>query len=156
MGLVDNIRTETVAQLPLREALLVSPRLILRAAIAIMKRKQLGCVIAVDALGRPIGTFTERSIIHLLRRDPSVLDRKTVGDYLDPKWAVVKESDPVFAVLEAMHKKKLRFVVVTNNVGRATALSGQKGLMEYIADHYPQQVMVQQVGTKPAVEREGA
>lgn len=156
MGLIGNIQTETVARLPLREAILVSPRLIIRAAIAMMKRKQLGCVIVVDALGRPVGTFTERSIIDLINRDPSVLDRKTVGDYLDPKWAVVKESDPVIALLEAMQKKDLRFVVVTNDTGRATALGGQKGLMEYVAEHYPQQVMVQNVGTKPSVEREGA
>ena len=156
MGLVDNIQTETVAGLPLREALLVSPRLIIRAAIAMMKRKQLGCVIAVDALARPVGTFTERSIIRLITEDPSVLDRRPVGDYLDPKWAVVKESEPVLAALEAMRKEDLRFVVVTNDVGRVTALTGQKGMMEYIAEHYPQQVMVQQAGTKPSVEREGA
>jgi hypothetical protein len=56
-----------------------------------------------------------------------------------------------------MQTKNLRFVVVTDEDGKAIALTGQKGLMEYVAEHFPQQVMVQRVGVKPySSQREGA
>ena len=43
-----------------------------------------------------------------------------------------------------------RFLCVLDEDGRTrVALTGQKGLSEYIADHFPQQVMVQRVGGKP-------
>ena len=46
---------------------------------------------------------------------------------------------------------------VLDNDGKVIALTGQKGLMEYIADHYPGQIMVQRVGVPPySQSREGA
>ncbi len=156
MGLQQSIQDEPVSRLPLREALLVGPETSPRVAIATMKAKQLGCVVVVDENGKPLGTFTESSLVNLLASDPQVLDQETVADFLDPKWAVVKQTSPVLEVLQAMHEQDIRFVVVTDEAGKAVALTGQKGMMEYVAEHYPQQVMVQRVGGKPSSEREGA
>ncbi|MEM9354346.1 MAG: CBS domain-containing protein [Planctomycetota bacterium] len=156
MGLQQSIKAEPVSRLPLREALLVGPETSPRMAVTTMKAKQLGCVVVVDGGGKPLGTFTESSLVNLLASDPGVLDHRTVADFLDPKWAVVRQTAPVLEVLKAMHEQDVRFVVVTDGEGRAVALTGQKGMMEYIAEHYPQQVMVQRVGSKPTSEREGA
>lgn len=156
MGLLENIHHETVAQLPLREALLVSADESIRAAISTMKSKQLGCVIVVDGDQKPLGTFTERSVVDLLAEDPQALNTATVGQHLDPKWTCVLEREPVFAVLKGMQVEDVRFVVVLNDSGETIALAGQRGLMEYVAEHYPQQVMVQRVGSKPPADREGA
>ena len=156
MGLLQNIHQETVSQLPLREALLVPPEESIRAAISIMKSKQLGCVIVVDGDGKPLGTFTERCVVDVLADNPEVLNTATVGEHLDPKWTCVLASEPVFAVVKAMKVENVRFVVVLDDAGKAIALTGQRGLMEYVAEHYPQQVMVQRVGSKPSADREGA
>ena len=44
-----------------------------------------------------------------------------------------------------------------NDADVVVGLTGQKGLMEYIADLFPQEVHVQRVGTKPfPATREGA
>ena len=41
--------------------------------------------------------------------------------------------------------------------GKLVGLTGQKGLMEYVAEHFPGEVMVQRVGEKPYTQsREGA
>ena len=69
----------------------------------------------------------------------------------------VKLSDPIADVLEAMQLKNLRFLCVIDEEGQLAGLTGQKGLMEYVADHFPSQVMVQRIGSKPYItDREGA
>jgi predicted transcriptional regulator len=156
MGLQQDLRKEPVANLALREAILVESSVSVREAVRRMKRKRLGCVIVVSDDGRPEGTCTEEELIHLLVERPQGLD-EPVRMHLSAEWAVVGRDDPIARVLEAMQSKNLRFVCVTDREGRAVALTGQKGLMEYIAEHFPRQVMVQRVGGKLAMdEREGA
>jgi CBS domain-containing protein len=156
MGLKQDLLNEKVSTLPLREPVTVSPDTIIRAAIASMKAKSLGCAVVVDYANKPLGTFTERSVIELLLSDPSVLDRKTVADHLDPKWIIVQQSDPVAKVLHAMQTNDQRFAVVVDEQGKVIGLTGQKGLMEFIADYFPEQVFCQRVGTPPLSAREGA
>ncbi len=51
----------------------------------------------------------------------------------------------------------VRFLVVVDDEGCVAGLTGQKGLMEYIAEQFPQEVLVQLVGTEPYPHsREGA
>lgn len=155
-SLPKNLQSETVRRLPLREAITVGPKTHIRDVVARMRQKQLGCAIVVDEQGRPLGVFTERSVIDLLLEDPK-LELAVVGDHLDQRWTAVRESDPIARVLEAVIDQGLRFVCVVNDEGKVTALTGQRGLSEYIAEYYPQQVMVQRVGGKPSTKhREGA
>lgn len=156
MGLRQNIRQEPVTSLALREAITTSPSTPVREAVATMKKKQLGCVIVVNAQNEPLGTFTERSVVTLLHDNPQAFQTGVVGDYLDPKWTLVCQGDPVLEVIKGMQIEDVRFVVVVDEQGRAVALTGQKGVMEYVAEHYPQQVLVQRVGSKPPAYREGA
>ncbi len=156
MGLQENIRNEPVGNLSLRKAITVDPDMPVFRAIARMRNKRLGCVIVVDEHGHPVGTFTELALIHLLRENPQGL-KDRVGNHMDRVWACVKESDRIADMLDVMHQKQLRFVVVTDDTGKAVALGGQRGIMEYVAEHFPGQVMVQRVGAREFTqEREGA
>jgi CBS domain-containing protein len=157
MGLKENLRSEPVSSLPLRKPVIVNPGTTVRAAIEQMRAKRLGCAIVVDEGGKPIGTFSEARLVDLLLSRPSALDEDCVDRHLDKDWAAVRETDPISSVLSAMQSKNLRFVCVTDEGGKAVALTGQKGLMEYVAEHFPQQVLVQRLGGRPATEkREGA
>ena len=155
MGLRDNLLTDSISQLALREALILDPGTLIRDAVVLMRSQRLGCVIIAEDDRIPIGVFTERELIKLLAQDASALD-ESVGGHLAPTWAIVKQSDSIAKALEAMHKNRMRFVCVTNDEGQAVALSGQKGLMEYIAEHFPQAVLTQTPGRKTPSEREGA
>lgn len=156
MGLLNNIHNESVARLPLRKALLVQADEPIQSAISIMKSNQLGCVIAVNDQGLPLGTFTERCVVDLLANNPQAIKNSTIRECLDTKWSCVSETAPVSAVVKALQIEDLRFVVVVDKNKKPIALTGQKGLMEYVAEHYPQQTMVQRVGAKPPKSREGA
>jgi CBS domain-containing protein len=157
MGLIENIRRERVRDLPLREPVKVPANLPVQAAVDLLRERQVGCAIVVDDQDKPLGVFTERGVIDLLLQKPPDLNCVLVGEHLEENWFCVCEDDPLTKVVDAIQHQKARFFCVTDARGQVVALTGQKGLAEYIADHFPQQVMVQRVGGKPGTEtREGA
>jgi CBS domain-containing protein len=157
MRLEENLRSECVSDLPLREAIVIKPDTAVAAAIELMREKQLGCAIVVDAEGTPLGTFTERTVIDLLLQQPANFNKMIVGDHLDAEWFSVRQTDPICVVLEMIQQRSVRFVCVFDDDGKPVGLTGQKGLSEYVAEHFPRQVMVQRVGVRPGMEtREGA
>ena len=156
VGLQENMRNEPISRLALREAITVPPDILVRDVVVLMHEKQLGCIIVVDEDNKPTGMFTEAMLRHLLVENRAGLDN-TVEAHMADQFPWAKMSDPVVTVLEAMQTKNHRFVCVVDEQGRVAGLTGQKGLMEYIADHFPQQVLTQRAGTKPPLsEREGA
>lgn len=157
MGLKENLQNESVSTLPCREAILIQPEMPVRQAAQILQSKRLGCAVVVDAEGKPIGIFTERTLIKLLLQQPHDLDKIPVREHLETEWFCVRNSDPISAVLDLVQKRHARFVCELDEHGKVVGLTGQKGLSEYIADHFPEQVMVQRIGGQPGMEnREGA
>ncbi len=155
MGLHHDILNQPVSELDLRELIAVSPTTTVRDAVSKMRQKKLGCVVVVGEDGKPIGKFTERLLIQLLLDHSDILDHP-VGQYTAEVWDMVKNTDPVAKLIDAMEAKKLRFMVVVDQDGKATDLTGQKGLMEYIVDHFPRQVRAQRMATEFFTgEREG-
>jgi CBS domain-containing protein len=157
MGLVENLRTEHVGDLPLREAVKVDGQDAVDAVIGRMREKQLGCAIVVDGDGKPLGIFTERKVIEMLLEHPQDFGGLPVGEHLERDCFIVQRTDPLIQVVAAVSDHGARFVCVVDEHGRAVGLTGQKGLSEYLADYFPKQVMVQRIGGKPGMEnREGA
>lgn len=157
MGLKENLQSETVSKLPCREAILIQPGTSVRQAVEIMQGKKLGCAVVVDAEGKPVGIFTERTLIELLLEQPDTLGEIPVRNHLKAECFCVHSNDPISAVLDLVQKRGARFVCELDEHGKAIGLTGQKGLSEYIAEHFPEQVMVQRIGGQPGMEtREGA
>lgn len=157
MRLEENIKKECVSDLPLREAIIVQTDTAVIAAIEVMRERQLGCAIVVDDDGKPLGTFTERTIIDLVLQQPGNLHALVVGEHMDEEWFSVQKTESIRRVMEIIQQRAARFVCVLDEEGQVVALTGQKGLSEYVAEHFPRQVMVQRVGGKPGMDtREGA
>ena len=156
MGLKENLQNEPVSRLALREPVVANGEATVREGILRMRERELGCVIIVDDDHRPLGIFTERMLRQMMVNNPAAVNEQ-LRDYMnrDVRW--VRATDPIVKVLQAMQFEKTRFVGVIDGEGRLVGLTGQKGLMEYVAEHFPQQVMVQRVGLPPySTEREGA
>jgi CBS domain-containing protein len=157
MALKDNLQNETVMNLPSREAITVTGDTSVLRAIERLREKRLGCAVVVDADSKPIGTFSERGLIDLLVSQPVDLTTLPVRDCLDKVWLNLPSNSPIQQVLDLILDQQARFICVTDEAGHTVALTGQRGLSEYIADHFPQQVMVQRVGGRPGTTtREGA
>ncbi len=156
MKLLEDMLAETVSDLAVREPVIAEPDEIIRHSIEKMRASRVGCVIIVDDMNKPVGMLTEGMLRRMLLENPAMVDER-VGDHMVDRCPRVKESDPIFHVLEAMQSKKVRFLCVVDEEGVLVGLTGQKGLMEYVADHFPGQVMVQRIGCAPAMHsREGA
>ncbi len=156
MSLKTNLEQETVASLPLRTAIQVSPQTLLRNVVAQLRSAELGCAIVVDSEGKPVGSFTERSLLPMLLAGVD-LDREIVSRHLDPKFAIVHEDAPIATLLKRILDDELRFLCVVDKAGKVKGLTGQRGLAEYVSEHFPRQVMVQRLGSQQALkEREGA
>lgn len=156
MGLEQNILNEPVSKLNLRNAITVDEQTSIRHATELMRKERLGCVIIVDEKRRAIGKFTERILIELLAKDRDALSR-SVGEYMALIWDQVRTSDPIIRVVDALREHNLRFVVVVDEHDVAVGLTGQRGVAEYVADHFPRTVMTSRAAEGPFIpQREGA
>jgi CBS domain-containing protein len=121
-----------------------------------MREQKLGCAIVVDDERKPVGLFAESKLTRLLSETPAAI-YDPILEHLDPQWPTVESSAPISCVLSALELANVRFLIVVDGQGRLAGLTGQKGLMEYVAEHFPRQVTVQRIGGKPyPAEREGA
>lgn len=156
MGIYENMHTEKVARLSLRDPVTVIEDVTIRDAIIAMRQRKLGCAIVVGKQKRPLGLFSESELTRLLNENPAVVN-EPLAKFFKRDWPTVKVSDPIAKVLDALESHNVRFLIVVDEQGQLVGLTGQKGLMEYVAEHFPGQVIVQRIGGHPyLVEREGA
>jgi CBS domain-containing protein len=155
MGLSANFANEPVLALALRPAITIEAAATVREAVEKMREQQLGCVFVVDAHGRPVGMFNERILIQLLDENPQALD-DSVARYLEKRCDCVREDEAIGSVLYKVESDDKRFVGVVDSNGRLTALTGEKGILEFVAEHFPRQVMVARPGMPRAAQCEGA
>jgi len=156
MTIYDDMQTDRVSELALRPPIRNKPTDSVRDAVVNMRAGKLGCTIVVDDDDKPIGVFTEAMLRQQFSHSNGVLDDE-LKSHMATTFAWVSTSDPVETVLDAMELKNIRFVVVVNEDGTVAGLTGQKSLMEYVAEYFPGEVMVQRVGSQPFPDtREGA
>lgn len=156
MTFKEELARETIAELPLRDAIAVDSHTVARAAIALMRSHKLGCAVLVDQSCRPVGIFSEQSVIALLVAGAS-LDSTPVDAFADREIAVASVSDPILDVWREIVDSGKRFVCVTDDDGQLVGLTGQRGLSEYVCDCFAKQIAVQRLGSAPwMLQREGA
>ena len=106
------MQSDYVSRLNLREAILIKRTETVASAIEQMRAKGLGCVIIIDGVSKkPLGIFSELGMIHLLIEDADALTR-CVGDHMDANWACLQHDDPIIRVIDLMHLRNTRYVVV--------------------------------------------
>jgi CBS domain-containing protein len=158
LGLRDNIIEDPVSSVALRGLFAVPAETPVREVVRQMRQLRVGCAVVVDGEGKAVGKFTERLLMKLLVSDPAGLEGPVERlMYRDPD--AIGRDQPIARMIELMETRGLRFMTVVDDAGRPVALTGQKGLMGYIAEHFPRQVKVQAVEPRPKLfldQREGA
>lgn len=155
MGLREDILKRPVGELPLRKLLAVRTTTTVQQAMRQMRDARLGCAVIVDDAGRPLGKFTERKLMRLLVEGGSLGD--PAQQYMFGGDDCVRSDQPIADMIRMMQTRHLRYIIVVDDQGKAVALTGQKGLMEFIADHFPRAVKVSPPAEKLHIDqREGA
>ena len=156
MALKQDLLSEKIAALPLREPLTVRPDQSVGQVVRKMREAGLGVAIVVDEQQKPLGKFTERQLIGLLLDGSRSLDQP-VSRCMASVWEIVHRDDPIARVADRMHELDLRFLIVTDSNGHVVGVTGQRGLIEYIVDQFPRAVWTSRLGSHPYIEqREGA
>lgn len=156
MGLQENIRTEPVKRLKIRDVVSVKPNVKVADVAELMRKTGTGCAVVIDENQKPLGVFTESNLIEVLAHQPAAV-QDPIDQHMAARFPWVRENDPIADVLDAMQLKNVRILCVMDESDRVIGLTGQRGLMEYVAEHFPGEVMVQRVGQSSFLsDREGA
>jgi CBS domain-containing protein len=159
MGLQENLLHETVADLTLRALVKVRPDQTLCHTCTAMREAKLGAAIVVNDQDRPIGMFNEKLLIKLLATQarPADLMDDPISKHMISDLPHIKESHSIAWLIATMKRHNLRWVCVVDDHGRAKALTGLRGVMEYVVEHFPRHIKVQPMRSKLAMDqREGA
>jgi len=156
MGLKEQLATATVSTMNLRPPVTIDQTASVREAVETMRSAKLGCVIAVDDDGKAAGVFTEAMLRHALNSSDSILN-ETLKDQMVARLPWVLPTDEVKMVLEAMEEHNIRFIAVLDEDRRVVGITGQKTMMEFVAEAFPHEVMTQDVTAHfSSLRKEGA
>lgn len=157
MGLHEAVKNETVSEMPLRRALTMKRGAPVRQALVMMRDSHLGAVLVVDDQQKPLGLFTERLLVRLLSVSAAGLDQPVEDHMIACDGLVVRLDDPVVSVIQAMQNTGIRFICVVDAQGRVHSLAGIRSLIEWLVEHFPRAVKVQELEAKHHMDqREGA
>lgn len=94
MGIYENMHSEKVARLSLRDPVTVMVDGMIYDAIIAMRQRKLGCAIVVDKQKRPLGLFSESELTRLLNENPAVVN-EPLAKFYKRDWPTVNISDPI-------------------------------------------------------------
>jgi len=156
MGLKEQLQTTTVNKLNLRPATTIHKSATVREAVVKMRAAKLGCVIVVDDDDKAAGMFTEGMLRSAINESISVLD-DSVEHQMVERLPWVLPTDGVGMVLEAMEEHNIRFIAVLDEDRHVVGITGQKSMMEFVAEMFPHEVMTQDAtGIDLSTRKEGA
>ena len=142
MGLKESLATTTVSQLNIRPPVTIQKSASVREAVQIMRDAGMGCVIVVDDDDRAVGIFTEGILRHELNDSPTVLD-DNIEAQMAERLPWVSPSDPAGDILDTMEEFNIRFLAVLDDDHHVIGLTGQKTIIEFVAETFPHEVLTQ-------------
>lgn len=156
MSLQQELDRIQVGSLPIRPPLTIARSATVREAVQLMRNQKLGCVVVVDEQSKAVGMFTEALLRHELNISPTVLDQP-VDQQMTTRFPWVLPTDPARDILNAMEEFNTRFLAVLDSDQKVIGITGQKTLIEFVADAFPQEVMTQDpTGQTVFEQKEGA
>lgn len=156
MRLKEQLDTTTVGELNVRPPVTISLSATVRDAVVKMRGAGLGCVIVVDDDQEAVGIFTEAMLRYALNDSAAILDDSLEGQMAE-RLPWVLPTDPARDVLDSMEEFNIRFLAVLDPDHRVIGLTGQKTLVEFIAEAFPHEVLTQDpTGQTVSQSKEGA
>jgi CBS domain-containing protein len=88
-----------------------------REAAKRMDARGVGCVVVIDAAGKPVGMLTDRDIVVRVLRRRLDLDATTVGETMQGELSAVSIDAPVERAVRRMHVEGVRRIPVVDHGG---------------------------------------
>ena len=126
--------------LPLPPAVALGHRATVREAIAVMRQKQLSCVLVVEH-GQLVGVFTERDVLTHVAATPLDVDQVLLCDVMQSDPECLQLDDALVYAFHQMHRGAYRHVPVVDEQRRPTALVSMQAIIDYLVASFPHELL---------------
>src|SRR5262245_32744291 len=124
------------------EVVSISSTADLAAASKLLKKRQIGVLVVLDAGGRLVGILSERDIVHALAEDRAAdLQQLPVSQIMTPKVSTCDINDSISSVMKRMMEGKFRHMPILDENRLAGVVSNRdllKWHFETIREHLHQ------------------
>jgi CBS domain-containing protein len=138
MDLAKNLKIDSVSRLNPTPPLRVAPQQTVAAAIDLMRRERVGCVLVCEG-ERLVGIFTERDLMRRVLAEGKPLTL-TVSDCMTPDPVTVHPKDPISIAVGRMEEGGYRHLPVVDSSGRPVGVLSVKRIVRYLVEHFPSTV----------------
>ena len=123
------------------------PEQSIRQALSLLAEHNIGALVVVDELGRPVGILSERDIVREAARDERLFSR-TVGEIMTRDVVVGVPEDAVRAVAHTMTERRIRHVPVIAE-GRLVGIVSIGDIVKAERDQYLGEIDTLQMQVAP-------
>ena len=110
-----------------------------REAIAVMRQKQLSCVLVVER-GQLVGVFTERDVVTKVAATPLDVDHVPLRDVMQPDPECLQLDDALVYALHQMLRGAYRHVPVVDEQRRPTTLVSLQAIIDALVAAFPHEL----------------
>src|SRR4029450_9250557 len=111
-----------------------------RDAIAVMRQKQLSCVLVVER-GQLVGVFTERDVVTKVAATPLDVDHVPLRDVMQLDQECLQLADELVYALQQMLRGAYRHVPVVDEQRRPTALVSLQAIIDALVGTFPHELL---------------
>ena len=112
-----------------KEVLTVKEKTSIYDAVALMTMNDVGAVIVVNTLGRPIGIFTERDVLKRVVLGGLEVRHETVANVYTKKLISSKPKDTLQEAAKKMHEGHFRHLAVIADDGKIVGILSARDLL---------------------------
>lgn len=123
-----------VEEIMRKEVLTVKESTTIYDAVALMSMNDVGAVVVVNTLGRPIGIFTERDVLKRVVLGGLEVRHETVKLVYTKKLVTVKPKDDLKEALKKMKEGHFRHLAVMDEEGKMAGMLSARDLIEEYAN----------------------
>jgi CBS domain-containing protein len=139
MAVKTILTKERIRSLRLSEPARVSPDTSLAETIKAMRLSSIGCAIIGDGR-KVVGILTERDVLNTIVGADVDL-HLPVREFMTAKPGTLRPEDSLAEAIRFMTVKGYRHIPLVDNEGRDAGVVCAKDLIEYIAEHFPAEVV---------------
>lgn len=131
--------SETLGHVDLPAPLILEDSVPYGEALRILREAQRGSAIVCRG-GKVCGIFTERDVLNRCVLE-GVRAETTIRDLMTPNPRTVRAETTLGEAVELMHRHGVRNLPLVDGLSRPQGLVTVGGIIRYLADHYPAEVM---------------
>lgn len=132
------LRSDSIRSMDIEPVASVTSATRLGDVISIMQKRRVAAVVVTDA-GRVAGIFTERDVLNRIV-GLSLNEDVLISDVMTRNPKTLLPDDRIADAVRLMTDQGYRHIPLVDGDGRNVGMISARDIVEFIADHYPQEI----------------